>query len=53
MKFWCRYWHTVGLGVAAIAGILLAIFWNDMSVLVRIHTLNFIAINLHQFEEYT
>lgn len=53
MKFWCRYWHTVGLGVAAAAGVLLAVFWKDLNVLARIQTLNFITLILHQFEEYS
>ena len=52
MKWFCKYWPHVGLGVSAVAGILLAVFWGDMSVLARIHTLNFIALGLHQVEEY-
>lgn len=52
MKWFCKYWPHVGLGVSAVAGILLAIFWNDMTVLARIHTLNFIVLGIHQFEEY-
>lgn len=52
MKWFCKYWPYVGLGVSAVAGILLVIFWGDMSVLARIHTLNFMVLGIHQFEEY-
>lgn len=52
MKWFCKYWPHVGLGVSAVAGVLLVIFWGDMNVLARIHTLNFIVLGLHQFEEY-
>lgn len=52
MKWFCKYWPHVGLGVSAVAGVLLAIFWSDMSVLARIHTLNFMVLGIHQFEEY-
>lgn len=52
MKWFCKYWPHVGIGFSVVAGILLAVFWRDISVLARIHTLNFIALGLHQFEEY-
>lgn len=52
MKWFCRYWPHVGMVVSAVAAIMLMMFWGDMSILARIHTLNFIALGIHQFEEY-
>ena len=52
MKWFCRYWPHVGVAVSAAAAALLVMFWGDMSVLAKIHTLNFIALGIHQFEEY-
>ena len=52
MKWFCKYWPHVGMGVSTVAGILLVIFWGEMSILAKIHTLNFIALGIHQFEEY-
>ena len=52
MKWFCKYWPHVGMGVSAVAGVLLVVFLGDMSVLTRIHTLNFIVLGIHQFEEY-
>lgn len=52
MKLLCRYWYYIGLGVAIIVGIILAFIWKDADVLIRVQMLSFIAILLHQFEEY-
>jgi len=52
MKFFRRHWYNAGLVVAVIAAIFLALQWNSMCVLQRVLLLNFIAILLHQFEEY-
>ena len=52
MKFWNRHWYECGLIPVIIAGILLVIKWNDMSVLLRLNTVGFMAMLIHQFEEY-
>ena len=52
MKFWNRHWYECGLIPVIIAGILLVIKWNDMSVLLRLNTVSFMAMLIHQFEEY-
>lgn len=52
LKFFCRHWYNIGLAVAVVAAVSLAFFWKDMSVLLRLNTISFIAILVHQFEEY-
>lgn len=52
MKFWNRHWYECGLVPAVLAGILLTIHWSNMSVLLRLNTVSFIAMLIHQFEEY-
>ena len=52
MKFWNRHWYECGLIPVIIAGILLVIKWNDMSVLLRLNTVSFMAMLIHQFAEY-
>ncbi len=52
MKFFCRHWYNIGGVVAIITGIILAIIWKDIGVLLRVQMLSFIAILIHQFEEY-
>ena len=52
MKFLCRHWYNIGIVLAAIEVILLAVFWNKLDVLVCINILSLIAVQLHQFEEY-
>lgn len=52
MRFWCRHWYNIGGIVAIITGIVLAVVWNDIEVLRRVQILSFIAILVHQFEEY-
>lgn len=52
MKFWNRHWYECGLIPAFAAGILLLVNWAEMSVLLRLNTLSFMAMLLHQFEEY-
>jgi hypothetical protein len=48
-----RHWHDVGIFSALVAGICLAIAWNDLDVLQRILLLSFVVVLLHQFEEYS
>ena len=52
MKFFRRHWYNIGLGVAVIAAIFLVLQWSSMCILQRVLLLNFIAILIHQFEEY-
>lgn len=52
LKIICRHWYNIGLVVALAAAALLAIFWQDMPVLLRLNTISFIAMLIHQFEEY-
>lgn len=52
LKTICRHWYNIGLAVAIVAAGLLVIFWQDMSVLLRLNTVSFIAMLVHQFEEY-
>ena len=52
MKFFRRHWYNIGLAVAIIAAIFLALQWGYMGILQRVLLLNFIAILIHQFEEY-
>lgn len=48
----CRHWYNIGLLVALAAVAVLAICWHDMSILLRMNTISFIAMLIHQFEEY-
>ena len=52
MKFWNRHWYEAGLCPAIIAFVILIVNWGDMSVLLRLNIISFIAMLLHQFEEY-
>ncbi len=52
MKFLRRHWYDIG-GVVAIGAVAyLVIFWSQMDTLVRILLMSFIAILVHQYEEY-
>jgi hypothetical protein len=52
MKFFRRHWYDIG-GIVAIGAIAcLVIFWNQMDILVRLQLMSFIAILVHQYEEY-
>ena len=52
MKFFRRHWYTIGLIIACITAIILTFLWNNIIILQKVLLLNFIAILLHQFEEY-
>ena len=52
MKFLRRHWYNVGFFVALLSSAALLLAWDDLSVLRRLLVLNFIAVQLHQFEEY-
>lgn len=52
MKTLRRHWYNIG-GIAALISIGILIYaWNDMGVLQRLLFMNFIAILVHQYEEY-
>lgn len=52
LRFFCRHWYTVGLAVALLALLALILHWGELSVLLRLNTVSFIAMLVHQFEEY-
>ncbi len=52
MSWYRRHWYTVGLFVAVGAIAFLAVRWQTLDVLQRLSLLNFVALLLHQFEEY-
>jgi len=52
MKFIRRHWYNIGGVIAIVAIACLLIFWKQMEILVRVQLLSFIAILVHQFEEY-
>lgn len=52
MKFVRRHWYEIGGIVAIGAVVYLAISWNQMETLARLQLISFIAILIHQFEEY-
>jgi Protein of unknown function with HXXEE motif len=52
MKFVRRHWYSLGLISAAVAAGWLALGWQEISWTQRLLAMNFIALLLHQFEEY-
>lgn len=52
MRFLRRHWYEVGAIIALGAGALLVLGWQDMGILQRLLLLNYIALLVHQFEEY-
>lgn len=52
MQFIRRHWYDVGGVLAIIATVVLIILWREIGVLQRLLLLNFIAILIHQYEEY-
>jgi len=53
LKFLRRHWHDIGLVSAAVAAAVLIATWNELVVLQKLLILNFIAVLVHQFEEYS
>ena len=47
-----KNWYYVGSGIFVVLAIGLAILWNDMSVLRKLMWISFMALLVHQFEEY-
>lgn len=52
LKTICRHWYNFGAVVALVATALLVFCWKDMSMLLRLNTISFIAMLVHQYEEY-
>lgn len=52
LKFICRHWYNVGAFVALGSLMVLVLQWGQMSWLLRFNTISFIAMLVHQFEEY-
>ena len=52
MKWFCKNWYWVGGAVAAVTLVILLVMWNKLDILVRLQTISFIAMLVHQFEEY-
>ena len=52
MNFLRKNWYYVGGGLFVVLAIGLAIFWKDMSVLRKLLWISFMALLVHQFEEY-
>lgn len=52
LKWFCRHWYTVGLLVALVGIVALICGWEHMTALLCLNNISFIAMLLHQFEEY-
>ena len=52
LKTLCRHWYNIGIAVALCALAALIAGWNEMSMLLRFNAISFIAMLVHQFEEY-
>jgi len=52
MSFFRRHWYDVGAVVALGTVVRLIFGWHDIGVLQRLLLLNFVALLVHQYEEY-
>lgn len=52
MSFMRKNWYYVGAGLFVVLAIAAALLWNDMNVLRRLMWISFMALLVHQFEEY-
>jgi hypothetical protein len=52
MKTLRRHWYNIGIYVAIITVIYLVFAWSGIQILQRLLILNFIAMLIHQYEEY-
>jgi len=52
MKFFRRHWYDIGGVIAMISIVILIFLWNDFGFLRRLLFMNFIALLVHQYEEY-
>lgn len=52
MKFINRHWYNIGAVVAVCTLAYLILSWGELDMLVRLQLISFIAMLVHQFEEY-
>jgi hypothetical protein len=52
MKTLRRHWYNIGGVIALISIVILIYLWNDLGFLQRLLFMNFIALLVHQYEEY-
>ena len=52
MNFLRHNWYKIGLFIGIITAITLPFYWSDINVVQRLLLLNFIAMTIHQFEEF-
>jgi len=52
MKTLRRHWYNIGGVISIISIFILVYLWDDMAVVQRLLFMNFIALLIHQFEEY-
>ena len=52
MKKLTRYWYDAGIVIAIITAIYLIINFNNIEILQRLQIISFMAMLIHQFEEY-
>ena len=52
MNFLRRNWYYLGGVLFVVLAIALVIFWNDMSMVRKLMWISFMALLVHQFEEY-
>ena len=52
MNFFRHNWYKIGLFIGIITAITLPFYWSDINIVQRLLLLNFIAMTVHQFEEF-
>jgi len=52
MNFYRKNWYYVGGAIFVALAIVLAVYWNDFSVLRKLMVMSFMAVLFHEFEEY-
>jgi Protein of unknown function with HXXEE motif len=52
MKILRRHWYNIGGVISLVSIVILIYLWNDLGFLQRLLFMNFIALLIHQYEEY-
>lgn len=52
MNFFRRNWYNIGLGVGLLTAVILFFKWQELTVIQRLLFMNFIAMTVHEFEEF-
>lgn len=52
IHFLRRHWYNIGGIIAILSIVILVWFWNELSWLQKLLLMNFIALLIHQYEEY-